>query len=61
MNVFLSFMSKSARKKKTFEDEQVFSKNHGRNVKFRRRIQEDKEHEQELKHFIKDKDASKTI
>ena len=41
----------------------ALSKNRGRNIRFRQRIQEDKEREQELKEFMKykDTDAGTTI
>lgn len=38
--------------KKTKEEDPALSKNKGRNIRFRQRIQEDKEREQELKEWL---------
>lgn len=48
------------RTKKTERDE-FLSKNQGHAIKYRKRLQEDAETEQELKEFIKEDDASKPI
>lgn len=48
--------SEKKTKKKGIDDDSVFSKNHHRNIKYRKRLQDDKEREQELKEFIKRKE-----
>lgn len=43
------------------EKEEFLSKNHNHAIKYRKRVQEEQEAEQELKQFLKDTDAGTTL
>jgi hypothetical protein len=52
-------MTKTHRRKN--EPDDIYSKNQGHAIKYRKRLQEDAETEKELKDFVKDTDADQPI
>ena len=48
----------STKKPERLKDDSVFSKNHNHSIKYRKRIEEAKEKEQEVKEYLKDKDGT---
>ena len=48
-------------KTKKLEKNEELSRNHTHRIKYRKRIQEDKEHTHEVQQYLKDKNAGRTI
>lgn len=45
-------MSKTEKDKKSYENDSVFSKNHSKSIKYRLRVQQDHEAEEEVQEYL---------